>query len=483
MLTPESQGLLAQMMMTLGHTEIRMEASRRAWARQPGFNPLAMFRHLDHFSTGYITLEDLSHYLSDHQIKVPLPEQLFLFNWFDSNGDGKATYDDFIKRMRPSDYPLDSDSTPSTYTPDTEFDFLSVILRELECIKSVLKLAADFSQKPDYSLSRAFFAVSKGKKDIGGIVLARFIEQTLNQHPSNGLLHAIIDRLDLDEDGRISQKDLSIFLQRITHILAENDVKNSSPLRMLRVKSTANSAFPSVESLENHTEPIVSTNFIIEAFKKIIFMQKNLEISRQRLATDHEISLFSLFFSFDSQKTGFLTISDFQSALNRLEIRANKGNLCLLMRHYDSDRDGYVTKEDFCRMILTNSPEYNELYCVEGRKNLQIEEISSKTRQNIREIFTNLLDFEAVFEQIRGNLHEKGANLRELFAAMDTDQSNYVTLNDLKLYLGGYGVFPALFELVAVVELLDGNRDGRVDCAEFMEILSPKAVSGQEEAT
>lgn len=477
MLSPDSQLLLAKIMLTLGHTELHIETSRLSWAASAGFNPLAIFRKLDHLNTGYITIEDLSIYLADHQVRVPLPEQLFLFSWFDSNGDGKATYEEFVRRLRPVDYPREVGETLGKYgTPDSDFDFLSVVLRELECVKAVLGLASEFAQRPDYSLSRAFFAVSKGKKDIGVIVLGRFLEQTLGQSLTPSLLHAIIERLDLDEDGRISQKDLSIFLQRITHILAESDSKPSSPLKLLRVKEAANGLFRTSEN-----GPIVEKNgtlgSAVDFFVKVIACQKDLEISRQRLATEHEISLLSLFRSFDREKKGVLTLSDFEFSLSTLQIPPNSPCLSLLIRHYDSDKDGCLSQGDFCRMVLSASPEYNELYCLEGRRRAGLGEISGNARETMRGIIEELMKFEGELEHLRGKLREKEIDLRGLFGEMDVDQSEAITVGDLKQYLAGKQVFPSLLELVALIELLDGNRDGKVDYSEFLESLSPKSIS------
>lgn len=476
MLSPDSQLLLAKIMLSLGHTELRIESSRLSWAASPGFNPLAMFRKLDHLNTGYITIEDLSIYLADHQVRVPLPEQLFLFSWFDSNGDGKATYEEFVRRLRPVNYPQEAGETLGmSGEPDTDFDFLSVVLRELECVKAVLKLALEFSQRPDYSLSRAFFAVSKGKKDIGVIVLGRFLEQTLGQSLASSLLHAIIERLDLDEDGRISQKDLSIFLQRITHILAESDSKPSSPLKLIRVKEAKNGMFRSSGN-GAIIEANGALNTAVDFFVQVISCQKDLESSRQRLATEHEISLLSLFHSFDRDKKGFLTLSDFEFSLSTLQIPSNSLHLSLLMRHYDSDKDGCLSQFDFCRMILSASPEYNELYCLEGRRRAGLGEISGSARETVRGILTELLNFEGKLEQFRGKLREKEVDLRRLFGEMDVDQSQTLTLSDLKQYLAGKQVFPSLFELIALVELLDSDRDGKVDYSEFVEALSPKSI-------
>jgi Ca2+-binding EF-hand superfamily protein len=135
---------------------------------------------------------------------------------------------------------------------------------------------------------------------------------------------------------------------------------------------------------------------------------------------------------------------------------------------------------DFCRMLLSASPEYNELYCLEGRRKGGVGEISGKARETMRGIMSELMKFEAELEGLRGKLREKEVDLRGLFREMDVDQSECITLNDLKQFLGGYKVFPSLFELVAIIELLDGKRDGKIDYSEFLESLSPKSIPHTE---
>ena len=345
------------------------------------------------------------------------------------------------------------------------------MLKELECVKAVLKLAAEFVSKPDFSLSRAFFAVSKGKKDIGNIVLGRFLEQALGKTFPQEMLYSIIERLDLDSDGRISQKDMSIFLQRVTNILSESDHKPSSPLKMVKIREPESWKVPLSEPV---TAPTPLSTPQLAFFSRIISLQKDLEITRQRLAVENEIGLHSVFRCFDQSGSGQLTVSDFEAGFETLGVKFDYGALCLLIRHYDSDRDGSVSEADFCRMLLTTAPEYNELYCLEGRRARGLQSASEKAAATLISTFDALLAFEKGLEEARASFVSQ-LDYREFFKEVDIDRSDSLTLNDVKQFMGNGGVFPSLFEVISLIELLDINRDGKVDYSEFVDVLTPKS--------
>jgi Ca2+-binding EF-hand superfamily protein len=83
--------------------ETDFESMRQRLALHPSYTLLNAFKHLDSTGNGYISIQQLRRCLTDAGYYVT-PEELELcVKLFDSNGDGRISYSEFISKMMPTE--------------------------------------------------------------------------------------------------------------------------------------------------------------------------------------------------------------------------------------------------------------------------------------------------------------------------------------------------------------------------------------------
>jgi Ca2+-binding EF-hand superfamily protein len=83
--------------------EAEFEAMRQRLALHPSFTLLNAFKHLDNNNNGFITIGELRRCLSDAGYFVTPDELETCVRLFDSNGDGRISYAEFISKMMPTE--------------------------------------------------------------------------------------------------------------------------------------------------------------------------------------------------------------------------------------------------------------------------------------------------------------------------------------------------------------------------------------------
>lgn len=83
--------------------EGEIEAMRQRLAMHPSFTLLNAFKHLDVNNKGYITISELKRALTDAGHFVTRDELASCVRLFDTNGDGRISYSEFIAKMMPTE--------------------------------------------------------------------------------------------------------------------------------------------------------------------------------------------------------------------------------------------------------------------------------------------------------------------------------------------------------------------------------------------
>lgn len=214
MLSIETSALLRALLMAIATGEISIEKQRRALAKLVKFEPYAAFQRIDRNRTGFIDSMDILTFLRDNGfVEETEADTYYLTKFFDVDSDGRLNYTEFLTMVLPCDnaklreevtlrenyYVGLLDFLPKA----VEYELCKLFVKEIAFHRRTEKIKQELAIKGDYDAKAAFKAIDDWSyKYIDFSNLKRFLK--VNKVPTNKELAAIIRRLDLNADSRLS---------------------------------------------------------------------------------------------------------------------------------------------------------------------------------------------------------------------------------------------------------------------------------------
>ena len=90
-------------------------------------------------------------------------------------------------------------------------------------------------------------------------------------------------------------------------------------------------------------------------------MERELETQKIELAARPDFNLSDAFRMLDIEGKGWVTSSEIRSGLEQLGLFADRQDVFLFVRRYDSDNDGRVRYSDFCDAFSPKDVYYSDL--------------------------------------------------------------------------------------------------------------------------
>jgi Ca2+-binding EF-hand superfamily protein len=222
MLSYETTRLLKTLLETISESEMIIERQRQTLCQHPKFAPYSAFCRIDRRARESLEPVDIQAYVQSNGSPSSIPECSKLVRYFDSDGDGILSYNDFIQMVLPCDnneMRLMVQKRP--YTRVGRFDTLeyeiecglsSIVKQELDLIFRIETLIRDLERCPDFSPHAAFRAVDRYEEGkITREILIDFFRQFGN-YLSEEEIYAIIRRIDTDGDAKIGFGEWCDFL-------------------------------------------------------------------------------------------------------------------------------------------------------------------------------------------------------------------------------------------------------------------------------
>lgn len=198
-------------------------------------------------------------------------------------------------------------------------------------------------------------------------------------------------------------------------------------------------------------------------------------------------SLRDAFIHLDERRSGDVSVSDLQAALDRLGRSPEGSALDKMMAFLDEDGGGTVTYDEFiskAREAIEARGEVGEV--AGGRTHVSLESRRERRKQvkqqNLREMQTGFTrrsevdTFKLMFDRLNDPKFVHG-----LFQALDADGSGELDAQELMRALQTMGIFIDLPECEDMIKKLDDDASGTIDANEFLSYLQRVAAAGPED--
>ena len=212
MLSPDTQNLLARILLALAEGERKVEDARKEISKEDSYDIQAIFKVLDNNGDNYITPKDIQKYLNEKGLEVNFTEVKLLILFYDQDHDFSLTYGEIFKMIHPGkEFPripkYKSDEELNVRVDKKLYDLLE---KEILMARTVLALLEEIKHKRDFNIHSAFHAL-KYYACITGDSINIFLKEC-GMRPTAGDVRAIVKRLDINKDEIIDFCEFHAFL-------------------------------------------------------------------------------------------------------------------------------------------------------------------------------------------------------------------------------------------------------------------------------
>merc|ERR1712224_456622 len=141
-----------------------------------------------------------------------------------------------------------------------------------------------------------------------------------------------------------------------------------------------------------------------------------------------------VFRKFDKDRDGVLTVVEFKTALERHGFKLGDKEIFIIMKHFDTRKDGQVSYNEFCDALLEEDytkkmmPEkphlddrYDPEYAERAKRKLEERAETEKVRAAVRRlgdiVYRNTSTFHRLFKEFARNTHEQTVTCQQVVEA------------------------------------------------------------------
>ena len=224
MLGYESERRLKSLLMAVCDGEIDLERHRQRMCEIRDFAPFSAFERIDRDGNGFLTSRELLNFLRDNRAYGITEEECHrLLKFFDSDEDGRLSFEDFKQMVLPCEDNYLRNVTLGRYAPrigryeslprDIESMLTGVLEKELAMQRRIEICKKDLEYRYDFSVYAAYRSIDRYNDGfINQYVLGSFL-RNMGHYATERELVAIIRRIDTDGDARLSLAEFSDYLR------------------------------------------------------------------------------------------------------------------------------------------------------------------------------------------------------------------------------------------------------------------------------
>lgn len=451
MISQDTEAKLAGLFVQVSVSESDIEASRYSLCKCPEFDPYSVFQHLDKHALSSLSSTEIQLLLDKYHFYCTPDEAYQLIRQYDSNQNGRLTFNEFLQLVLPSTNPGFRElalARRGHYTSEVEYLLSKLIQQEILYHRSLENNRQDLVTRPDFNLLEAFRLIDmKNSSFITREALSSFISKY--KILSDQDIDSIFRRIDNDGDQIIS------YLEFVDCVMPSKvkekanlgrSVRSSSPLRMSSpikdqyssLHNTLNSEHqrnnsPLRNSPKRHSSPLRKSPTRQTDYAKTLHSSYNHSPpSREKV------------FSYSPSKS-----VTFSNPLNKFNL----------------------TENNFA--YRRTSPLRNSPSKLNSSENVQ-----STPPPELREIVQMLqedLKYSRELESAKNNLALKhDFNLIDCFRMLDYHDRGAFTQMDLEHSLERLGLRPSPDEMYLLIKHFSRLQDSRIRFSDFSEMLTPK---------
>eukprot|EP00347_Sterkiella_histriomuscorum_P013646 403363918 len=218
------QQLLRKYLLTIAKGEKSIEKQRQKLALINKFEPYAAFMRIDRDQDGFVNSVEIIKFLRENNVEEATEADCFLIvKYFDSDDDGFLNYQDFLQMLMPCDdqnlraalaqRPNYAVSTNQYLGREIEAELTKLFEKEIAFNRVTEEIRQRMDSSKQFDYEKAFNSVDDWNY---GYIDRRNLKSFLKKHgyiAKNEEVMAIIRRMDLDADARLSKREFISSLQ------------------------------------------------------------------------------------------------------------------------------------------------------------------------------------------------------------------------------------------------------------------------------
>ena len=516
MLGYESERRLKNFLVAVGDGERQLEGARSRLCTIRDFAPHAAFQRMDRDYSGSVSSREIVNFLRDNSVyHVSESEAYSLVQFFDSNGNGRLSFQEFLQMFLPCednflrnvtlDRPAGRVGRYDHLPRDIELALTAVIEQEIDLQRRLETLKRDMELQYDYSPFAAFRSVDRYNSGrIDSVITGSFLRQN-GHYASEMELLAIIRRMDTDGDAILVYSEFAEFVRPLSPVpRAGGSPARSSPARASSANrssytsplkssaaaraSSANRSSPPRRSSPVRTSPIRAPTLrphdedeLVHSLKDLCNNEQDLETAKINLSRCHDFNLRDAFDIFDTNRSGRISVHELHSGLQAIGVYATFEEAELFITRYDSSHDRRLDAREFEAAFLANDA-YANSQVVRRPSNYTPRPIRRddcflpRTAAEFVSMWRTHIRVENSAELMRQRLASRpGFNAYEAFNSLDLNGSGSISTSELQRMIESRGYFVGYREVAQVIDKFDKNKNGNVTFSELREEIAPKS--------
>ncbi|CDW85220.1 ef hand family protein [Stylonychia lemnae] len=508
-LSSMTKSKIGEILLTVAEDEIIIEQQRQMLAGLKEFEPYSAFTRIDRDGKGFIVSRDLQHFINFMQIMLPC--------------------DDAYLRAAATQRPHRRTAAHSRLSPTVEQSLSLLLENEINFHLIIEQQKKDLENCPDFNARRAFKALDELKYNFINEANLKIFLRNMGHQVIKKELVAILRRLDLDGDSKISFQEFAEGIKPVSPSILPQDIREQtiqeSPLKTMKKveaerqlsperrhhssskKQRPRSADKTSSSIKNSTKDnfanqVMNQSYMNDSPNKSVTFNNNLQIqefekeSQNRSAIlkkspiviqenrspynagGTKASIMTESFlktpthTFDQLNTGLEYSATTPQRLNQPtqpSIRPNQSTI------ENSTIPQVERKLDLSQQSLKFSPLKSQQSNFHGSANN-----NSKIKE---ELLKTMID-QVYLEKEIENIKTEFANASEfscmaVFKIFDYHQKGYLTINDMAdaaIELTGSYQGNLQKDILLIFRRYDQDNDGRLNFQEFCKMLVPLDV-------
>uniref|UniRef100_A0A7S3MKG2 EF-hand domain-containing protein n=1 Tax=Favella ehrenbergii TaxID=182087 RepID=A0A7S3MKG2_9SPIT len=531
----ESERRLKELLVAVGDGERGLEAARQRLSSIRDFAPHSAFQRFDRDCNAFVSSIEILNFLRDQRnFTVSESETYRLVRFFDSDEDGRLSFQDFLQMLLPCTDNLMRNITldrPSlrvgrfdSLPYDIERALLDILEKEVDLMRRLDILKREVEIRYDFSSLAAYRSIDRYNDGrINTFNLGTFL-RSVGHYASETELLAIVRRIDTDGDAQLSYSEFAEFIrstcppsrgmmesseraasaERYRRRLLES--RNTSPLRPqtsprafsatrhsspLRPSSPYRNTSPariSPEPLPRYSSPsrkpvlpLRDEDQLVNGLRDLIQTENEIEREKTSLALKPDFNLTDAFKIFDVNYLGSITVTDLREGLAAIGVFPTSEELDLFITRYDTTGDRRLNMREFSDSMLTLDAYYasmserrgsNHRYPLYRRDDCFMPDTQLQFRSVWRQHFRGEVAAEAVRQRLQ---RQPYFNVYDAFNSLDMNDSGAISREEFRRLIQSRGFYVSDKEATEIVEKMDKNKNGRVSFAEFREEIMPRS--------
>ena len=448
MFNSELNYALGLLFLSVSECERQVELSRRELCLNLNFDPGSVFRQLDVDNNGKLAWTDLKSFLARRSMAITRLFLDLLIRQYDWDQEGLLGFEGFKSFVVCNEDPdlafsaLNRKILPSLYVE-------SLLARhlELECNWQG-RLQAEKRRlfiHPEFNPSLAFKVVSSVHDPFISLVSLKSFLEPFESEVRDEDCERVIKRLDRDADLKISYQEFLNFVLPVNQQVPDAVKLSTSPVkraktREMRRPRTESSAVK-VRTLYEST-PKIKPLLLGTNEKKIVFqdfgqvLKNQVEVDaycekfKAKLVSHLDFSFDELIKLIDKHTKKFVVREDFYTILKDLQVPYHIDEVDLLFSEFkNTEKLSYrQVKQIF---VPINFKDHQRVH---KSREEGYRVFSADTLNDLISLLKVLLESQIELETLRRSLSP--SSIPQLFHEIDLDNSNSISLPDLRTYLG-----------------------------------------------